>query len=127
VDLVSSGPLQLQPNKSTAEDAVLGGPRHGCGVGWLLAGAAARHRRLAAAQPALATAKGNPCIRWNGAPIFGHRSTSYAQGGETFFPDSDSEHMFGANAMNPSLRPPAARAGYSQGRALAARLTEFWR
>jgi NTE family protein len=46
---------------------------------------------------------------------------------ETIFPDSDSEHMFGANAMDPSLRPPAARAGYDQGRALAGRLAEFWR
>ncbi|WP_426302231.1 patatin-like phospholipase family protein [Arthrobacter sp. R-11] len=45
---------------------------------------------------------------------------------ETIFPDSDSEHMFGANAMDLSLRPPAARAGYEQGRALAGRLTEFW-
>jgi NTE family protein len=46
---------------------------------------------------------------------------------ETIFPDGDSEHMFGANAMDPSLRPPAARAGYDQGRALAEQLTEFWR
>ena len=46
---------------------------------------------------------------------------------ETVFPDSDSEHMFGANAMDASLRPPAARAGYNQGRALAEQLTEFWR
>ena len=46
---------------------------------------------------------------------------------ETIFPDSDAEHMFGANAMDPSLRPPAARAGYDQGRALAEQLTEFWR
>src|SRR6478672_8826548 len=45
---------------------------------------------------------------------------------ETIFPDSSSEHMFGANAMNLSLRPPAARAGYDQGRALAKQLTEFW-
>jgi NTE family protein len=46
---------------------------------------------------------------------------------ETVFPDSDSEHMFGANAMDPSLRPPAARAGNAQGRAHAQHLTEFWR
>ena len=46
---------------------------------------------------------------------------------ETIFPDSSSEHLFGANAMDPSLRPPAARAGYDQGRALAEQLTEFWR
>jgi NTE family protein len=46
---------------------------------------------------------------------------------ETVFPDSNSEHMFGANAMDLSLRPPAARAGYNQGRALAEQLAEFWR
>jgi NTE family protein len=46
---------------------------------------------------------------------------------EMIFPDSNSEHMFGANAMDLSLRPPAARAGYNQGRALAGQLTEFWR
>ena len=45
---------------------------------------------------------------------------------ETIFPDSDSEHMFGANAMDPSLRPPAAQAGDNQGRALAEQLIEFW-
>ncbi|MDQ0617198.1 patatin-like phospholipase family protein [Arthrobacter globiformis] len=46
---------------------------------------------------------------------------------ETIFPDSNSEHMFGANAMDLSLRPPAARAGSNQGRALAEQLTAFWR
>jgi len=46
---------------------------------------------------------------------------------EAIFPDSNSEHMFGANAMDLSLRPSAARAGYDQGRALAEQLTEFWR
>jgi NTE family protein len=46
---------------------------------------------------------------------------------ETIFPDSNSEHMFGANAMDLSLRPPAARAGYDQGSDLAEQLTEFWR
>ena len=46
---------------------------------------------------------------------------------ETVVPDSESEHLFGAHAMDLSLRPPAARAGYDQGRALAAQLTEFWR
>ena len=46
---------------------------------------------------------------------------------EAVFPDSNSEHMFGANAMDLSLRPPAARAGYEQGRALAEQLTKFWR
>jgi NTE family protein len=46
---------------------------------------------------------------------------------ETIFPDSNSEQMFGANAMDLSLRPPAARAGYEQGRARAEQLAEFWR
>ncbi len=46
---------------------------------------------------------------------------------ETISPDSNSEHMFGANAMDPSLRPPAARAGYDQARARAEQLTDFWR
>jgi NTE family protein len=46
---------------------------------------------------------------------------------ETIFPDSSSEHLFGTNAMNLSLRPAAARAGYDRGSALAGRLTEFWR
>jgi NTE family protein len=46
---------------------------------------------------------------------------------ETILPDSDSREAFGVNLMDPSTRPPAARAGYNQGRALAAALTEFWR
>jgi NTE family protein len=46
---------------------------------------------------------------------------------ETIFPGRDSEHLFGANAMDLSLRAPAARAGYDQGKALAEQLTEFWR
>jgi NTE family protein len=45
---------------------------------------------------------------------------------ETIFPDSDSEHLFGANAMDLSLRPSAARAGHEQGRARAEQLAEFW-
>jgi NTE family protein len=44
----------------------------------------------------------------------------------TVIPDSSAEHMFGAHAMDLSLRPPAARAGYDQGRALAGQLSEFW-
>jgi NTE family protein len=46
---------------------------------------------------------------------------------ETIFPDSDSRNAFGSDLMDPSARPPAARAGYNQGRALAEQLTEFWR
>jgi NTE family protein len=46
---------------------------------------------------------------------------------ETIYPDGSSEQLFGANAMDLSLRPPAARAGYNQGGALAKRVAEFWR
>ena len=46
---------------------------------------------------------------------------------ETLFPDRSAEHLFGANAMDPSLRPPAAQAGYDQGRVAAGQLTDFWR
>jgi len=46
---------------------------------------------------------------------------------ETIFPDGNSLNAFGVNMMDLSTRPPAARAGYNQGRALAEPLTEFWR
>ncbi|WOP17721.1 patatin-like phospholipase family protein [Raineyella sp. LH-20] len=46
---------------------------------------------------------------------------------ETIVPDDDSEHLFGAHAMDLSLRPAAARAGYRQGRACAEQLAAFWR
>jgi NTE family protein len=46
---------------------------------------------------------------------------------ETILPDSNSSDAFGSNLMDLSTRPPAARAGYHQGRALAEQLTEFWR
>jgi NTE family protein len=46
---------------------------------------------------------------------------------ETIFPDGNSRTAFGDNVMDLSTRPPAARAGYNQGRALAEQLTEFWR
>lgn len=46
---------------------------------------------------------------------------------ETVVPDPGSEHLFGANAMDVSLRPAAARAGYDQGSSLAAPITDFWR
>jgi NTE family protein len=45
---------------------------------------------------------------------------------EVIVPEPDAEHIFGANAMDLSLRPAAAEAGYNQGRALAEQLTEFW-
>ena len=44
---------------------------------------------------------------------------------ETIFPDGDSRAAFGGDMMDPSARPPAARAGDDQGRALAERLTQF--
>ncbi len=48
---------------------------------------------------------------------------------ETIFPDSNSQNALGVgmNMMDPSTRPPAARAGYDQARPLAEKLTEFWR
>lgn len=45
---------------------------------------------------------------------------------EAIFPDSEAEHMFGANAMDLSLRPQAARAGFNQGKSLGPQLGEFW-
>ncbi len=45
----------------------------------------------------------------------------------TILPDSNSLDAFGDNMMDASTRPPAARAGYEQGKALAEQLTEFWR
>lgn len=46
---------------------------------------------------------------------------------ETILPDGPSRAAFGANMMDPSTRPPAARAGCDQGRALAPQLADFWR
>lgn len=46
---------------------------------------------------------------------------------EAIAPDGDSEHMFGANAMDASLRPAAARAGHDRGVALAEGLAQLWR
>ncbi|QYF74473.1 patatin-like phospholipase family protein [Cryobacterium sp. PAMC25264] len=45
---------------------------------------------------------------------------------ETIVPSVSAEHLFGANAMDASLRPPAARAGYEQGRAFVEEFAEFW-
>jgi len=45
---------------------------------------------------------------------------------ETVFPDAGAGDVFNANALDPSTRLPAARGGYDQGRALAARLFAFW-
>jgi NTE family protein len=46
---------------------------------------------------------------------------------ETVFPDESALAAFGTNMMNLAARPPAARAGYDQGRALGEHLAQFWR
>ena len=51
------------------------------------------------------------------------------QGGsrvETVLPDAASLAAFGDDLMAPATRPPAARAGYAQGIALAPSLATFW-
>ncbi|GAB3447310.1 patatin-like phospholipase family protein [Phycicoccus ginsengisoli] len=45
---------------------------------------------------------------------------------EAVFPDAGAGAMFDANALDPSTRPPAARGGHDQGRALAGRLVGMW-
>ncbi|WP_380156538.1 patatin-like phospholipase family protein [Kineococcus sp. R86509] len=45
---------------------------------------------------------------------------------ETVVPDVEHEHLFGANAMDLSLRPAAARAGAARGRDLVHRLGASW-
>jgi NTE family protein len=46
---------------------------------------------------------------------------------ETIFPDNAALDAFGDNMMDPSTRPPAARAGHDHGRELAEQLSELWR
>lgn len=46
---------------------------------------------------------------------------------ETVFPDKNALTAFGDDMMSPASRPPAARAGFEHGKALAAQLAEFWR
>ncbi|WP_407650290.1 patatin-like phospholipase family protein [Cellulomonas edaphi] len=45
---------------------------------------------------------------------------------ETLFPGAAAEHLFGVDAMDPTLRTPAALAGYEQGLARAGALAGFW-
>ncbi|MBF4462078.1 patatin-like phospholipase family protein [Rathayibacter sp. VKM Ac-2878] len=45
---------------------------------------------------------------------------------DTLVPTAESEHLFGAVAMNPALRPVAARAGHELGVESAPRLAAFW-
>ena len=44
----------------------------------------------------------------------------------TISPGDEFAHLFGANAMDLSLRPAAARLGYTQAQARAEELTELW-
>jgi NTE family protein len=44
---------------------------------------------------------------------------------ETVFPDAATLAAFGQNMMDPSTRPPAARAGFTQGRSIASGLAGF--
>ncbi|WP_144712722.1 patatin-like phospholipase family protein [Curtobacterium pusillum] len=46
---------------------------------------------------------------------------------ETVAPPAADEHLFGPNAMDPALRPEAARAGHRLGTDLADRVGAFWR
>ena len=46
---------------------------------------------------------------------------------ETVFPTDADEHLFGPNAMDPTLRPDAARVGHALGTAVAAHVAAFWR
>lgn len=46
---------------------------------------------------------------------------------ETVLPDGRSLDVFGENLMDPSTRPPAARAGHAQGRAVAEQVADLWR
>ncbi|MFE3195315.1 patatin-like phospholipase family protein [Nocardia sp. NPDC059240] len=45
---------------------------------------------------------------------------------ETIMPDDATVDSFGT-LMDPGIRPPAARAGYAEGKARAAQIAEFWR
>lgn len=45
---------------------------------------------------------------------------------EVLVPDAATEHLFGANAMDATLRPAAGRAGYDVGRAAAERVAALW-
>lgn len=45
---------------------------------------------------------------------------------ETIFPGPELDHLFGANAMDFTLRPPAAREGFARGRRFPAQQGRFW-
>lgn len=64
-----------------------------------------------------------------GMHLADHVARLRADGSEvlTVFPDDAARTAFGDNLMNPASRPPAARAGYAQGQALADEVGVFWR
>lgn len=64
-----------------------------------------------------------------GMHLADHVARLRADGSEvlTVFPDDAARAAFGDNLMNPASRPPAARAGYAQGRALAGEVGGLWR
>jgi NTE family protein len=112
------------------------GPAYGIGGGWYIDGG----YRSNAENADLAAGYGRVLV----LSPFGGRSLTPVEWGthlatqvedlraggsrvETIGPEDDAEHLFGVNGMDLSLRPPAARAGYDQGSALADRLTDFWR
>lgn len=113
-----------------------GGSAYGIGEGWFIDGGyranaenadlAAGHRRVLVLSPLGGRSLYPP--EW-GTYLAAQVDELRAGGSrvETVVPDSASEHLFGANAMDPSLRPAAARAGHDLGRALAGELIEFWR
>jgi NTE family protein len=45
---------------------------------------------------------------------------------ETIFPGDSLEHLFGANAMDLSLRPSAAQAGYNMASGIKGRISDLW-
>lgn len=45
---------------------------------------------------------------------------------EVVIPRADDEHLFGANAMDLSLRPAAAQAGHDQATAIVERIAQLW-
>jgi NTE family protein len=45
---------------------------------------------------------------------------------EVLSPDADSLAAFGSNPLDPAVRSPAGRAGYSQGQRSAAAIADWW-
>ena len=88
---------------------------------------AATHVERLAVHPDQQLGDTEPCRMWD-THLSAQLDDLRANGNSvaTIFPDSDAEYLFGPNAMDLTLRAPAARAGHTQGRAFAERLTDFW-